>query len=164
MQRQQLRLEIRGIMAAVAVSALILGVYRVDVAPSISVGLIVGSILVLAYKRYSDALAQVVNDERVATRSQKLTLLLTSIIVAVTLIGLSDAAFLAGYFGYPLLWGTFGVAYQSNGPSLQHDVEQYIIGAMFGLIMALTVAYALRRLIWPVVDERPSKAKSQPEE
>jgi hypothetical protein len=48
MQRPRLRFEIRGVMAAVAVSALILGVYRVDVAPNVSVALILGATLVLA--------------------------------------------------------------------------------------------------------------------
>ncbi len=68
MQRPRIRLEIRGIMAAVAVSALILGVYRVDVAPSVTVVLIVGSTSVLAYKRYSDGLAQRVKEKQVTTR------------------------------------------------------------------------------------------------
>jgi len=147
-------------MAAVAVSALVLCVYRVDVAPSVAVVLILGSTSVLAYKRYSDALAQRVNAKQVTTRSQKLTLLLTSVIVAVTLIGLSDAAFLTGYFGYSVL---FGMAYQNDGPSLQQEVEEYIIGAMFGFIMAMTVAYALRRLIWPIVNEPLPPATSLPE-
>jgi hypothetical protein len=164
MQHPRLRLEIRGIMAAVAVSALILGVYRVDVAPSVSVALILGSTLVLAYKRYSDGLAQRLNEGRVTTRSQKFTLVLTSVIVAVTIIGLSDAAFLGGYLGYSVLMAEAGLGYQNALLRHQYEINQLCIGAMFGLIMALTMAYGLRRLIWPVVDERPSPAKSPPEE
>jgi hypothetical protein len=170
MQRPGMRLEIRGIMAAVAVSALVLGVYRVDVAPSVAVVLILGSTSVLAYKRYSDALAQRANAKQVTTRSQKITLLLTSVIVAVTLIGLSDAAFLAGYLGYAVLIAELGFGYQNAlllrahlaGP--QHEVQHLLIGAMFGFMMAMIVASALRRTIWPIVHEPLPPATSPLEE
>jgi hypothetical protein len=169
MQRPGLRLEIRGIMAAVAVSALILGVYRVDVAPSVAVVLILGSTSVLAYKRYSDAMAQRVNAEHPATRSQKITLLMTSVIVAVTLIGLSDAAFLAGYLGYAVLIAELGFGYQNALLLRAHfagaklEVQHLLIGAMFGFIMAMIVAYALRLMIWPIVNEPLPPATSAPE-
>lgn len=158
MQRPRLRLEIRGIMAAVAVSALVLGVYRADVAPTVSVSLIVGSTLVLAYKRYSDGVAERGKGKQVTTRSQRIALLLTSLIVAVTIIGLSDAAFLAGYFGYSVLMAEAGFGYRNVLLRHQYEVSQLLIGAMFGLIMALTVAYALRLLIWPIVEKPPATA------
>jgi hypothetical protein len=98
------------------------------------------------------------------SRQQKLTLLLTSIIVAVTLIGLSDAAFLAGYLGYSVLIAELGLGYQRALLRHHYEVEQLILGAMFGFIMAMTVAYALRRMIWPISNEPIPPAASPPEE
>jgi hypothetical protein len=149
-------------MAAVAVSALILCVYRVDVAPSVTVALILFSISVLAYKRYSYGLAQRVNENRVTTRSQKITLLRTSVIVAVTLIGLSDAAFLAGYLGYVELLGPVWRRYEIALGAL--PLEVHLTGLALGLMMAMTVAYALRLRIWPIVNAPLPPATSSPKE
>jgi hypothetical protein len=108
--------------------------------------------------------AEGVKRKQVTTRSQRIALLLTSHIVAVTIIGLSDAAFLAVYFGYAVLMAEAGLGYQNVLLRHQYEVSQLLIGAMFGLIMALTVAYALRRLIWPIVHEPPSQKISPSEE
>jgi hypothetical protein len=168
MQRLRVRLEIRGIMAAVAVSALLFWVYRVvppgdgvvsaGVPPGVGVELILGSTLVLACKRYSDALAQPVNAKMVTTRSQKIRLLMTSLTIAATLIGLSDFAFLVGYYAYSECLDGFFHTYTTNthGPERQG----YLIAMFCGLIMAMTVAYALRRLIWPIVEKPPAPATS----
>jgi hypothetical protein len=153
-------------MATVAVSALILCVYRVDVAPSVTVVLILLSTSVLAYKRYSYGLAQRVSEKPVTTRSQKITLLLTSVIVAVTLIGLSDAAFLVGYYGYVELLVPISFHYQSRvaGTSRAPEVPELVSGIICGFMMAMAVAYALRRMIWPIVTEPLPPATSPPEE
>jgi hypothetical protein len=167
MQRPRIRLEIRGIMAAVAVSALIVGVYRADVAPSVAVVLIVGSTSALAYKRFVDGLAQRVKEKRVTTRSQKITLFMSSVIVAVTLIGLSDATFLVGYYAYakvlvPLSFGHQTTAW--NGRSREPELQELLIGIACGFVMAMIVAGGLRLTIWPIVTEPLPPAKSPPEE
>jgi hypothetical protein len=165
MQPPRIRLEIRGIMAAVAVSALLLWVCRADLPPIIAaIFFIVGPALALTWKRYSDALAQPLNAKQVTTRKQKITLLLTSFTVAVTVIGLSDFAFLVGYFGYSVLMAEAGFGYRNVLLRHQYEVSQLLIGAMFGLIMALTVAYALRLLIWPIVEKPPAPATAPADE
>jgi hypothetical protein len=166
MQRPRIRLEIRGIMAAVAVSALVVGVYRADVAPSVAVVLIVGSTSALAYKRYADGLAQRVNEARLTTRSQKTTLFMSSVIVAVTIIGLSDATFLVGYYALgevllPLSFGHHTSAW--IGRSREPELQELLIGITCGFVMAMIVAAGLRSTIWPIVTE-PLPPAPPPEE
>jgi hypothetical protein len=161
MQRSKIRLEIRGIMAAIAVSALILGVYRADVAPSVAVVLIVGSTSVLTYKVYSDLLTQAAREVQVITLLNKIALSLTAATVAVTFIGLSDVAFLAGYYGFVEMFTPFWTRYETDR---QLGLEDHLLGACCGFISAMAAAYALKRTIWPIVTEPRGSKRIPPEE
>ncbi len=166
MQRPRIRLEIRGIMAAVAVSALIVGVYRADVAPTVAVVLIVGSTSALAYKRYSDGSAQHAREKRATTRAQKITLFLSSVIVAVTIIGLSDATFLVGYYAFAevLLPRSFGHPTSPwIGRSREPELQELLIGIICGFAMAMIAAAGLRLTIWPILTEPIPPATLPPE-
>jgi hypothetical protein len=64
--------------------------------------------------------------------------------VAATVIGLSDIAFLAGYYGYLEIasWAFRGL------PWIYHDAGYMGDGVIIGVIVALWVASSLRNAFW----------------
>jgi hypothetical protein len=133
------------IMVAVAILALLLAAVRVECAPGSGIAIVVSCIGYLAYKRYSEAVATRLAGGATISRSRKAGLVLSSITLAATIIGLSDFAFLAGYYGF------LKVAYEAVVMShwTPYDDPNYIgIGVVIGVPLALCVASSLRHLVW----------------
>jgi hypothetical protein len=103
-------------------------------------------IVFLAYNRYSEAVARTKERGITTGRTQMAKLLLGSGAVAAAIIGLSDVAFLAGYFGY--MKAIDGIQRRSHWTPY-YDTVHISAGILFGLTLALCVAHAMRRTAWP---------------
>ncbi|APW61551.1 hypothetical protein [Paludisphaera borealis] len=142
-QRLGVRLKLWWLMAAVAVAAVLCAVARKEGSP-IAGAVIVGTcVLVLAYKRFSEALALRRSEGLTTSRPRKVWAALNAVCVAVMVIGLSDLAFLVGYSGYMAL------SSRSSHWSPYDDEAWIAMGAAAGTTLAVRVAVALRRRFWP---------------
>jgi hypothetical protein len=134
-------------MVAVAIVAVSLAAARAESAPIAGITIVGSCVCYLAYKRYSEVVALRVARGLMTNGPQKVTLLLSSVIVAAVIIGLSDVAFLAGYYGY-LRVADKTVRMSHWTP--YHDPGYMSTGVIIGVILALCVASSLRHTIWPL--------------
>src|SRR4051794_28256405 len=100
MRRSGVGIKVRKLMVAVVIVALTLAATHVESALSAVIIIVVGCISCLAYKRYSEVLLLRRVSGLTTSRSQKAGMLLASVTIAAVVIGLSDLAFLTGYYGY----------------------------------------------------------------
>ncbi len=100
MRQSGVRFKAWMLMVTVATVAVSLAVVRVDGAPGATVAIIGSCIFCLAHKRYSEAVALRRAKDLTMSRSQKAVQVLTAVTIAAAVIGVSDIAFLVGYYGY----------------------------------------------------------------
>lgn len=133
------------LMAAVAIAAVCAAATRPESAPSAAVVIIGACVLVLAHHMYSEALAQRLAGGATIGPTQRAVLSLASAALASAVIGLSDLAFLAGYYGFMRL------AYQTvvmSHWSPYDDPGYMVVGVAIGMPLALCVASSLRHTVW----------------
>jgi hypothetical protein len=133
------------LMIAVAMMAVSLAAVQVRIAPSAGLAIIGSCAGYLAYQRYSESVTQREAGGLTTGPARKAWLLLVSGAVAAIIIGLSDLAFLAGYYGF--LRMAFEVIVVSHW-SPYGDPEYMCMGGVLGVTLALLVASSLRRTIW----------------
>jgi hypothetical protein len=133
------------IMVAVAIVALLLAAVRVESAPGSGIAIVLSCIGYLAYKRYSESVAPRLAGGATISRSRKAGLILSSSALAATIIGLSDLAFLAGYYGFLRI--AYEVVVMSHWTPYR-DPGYMGLGVVIGGILALSVAWSLRHFVW----------------
>jgi hypothetical protein len=131
-------------MVAVAILAVCLAATRAESAPGAAIAIIGTCVSYLAYKRYSDAMSLRLARGLTTSRSQKAGLLLASATIASAVIGLSDIAFLIGYYGYLKL--AHETVVRSHWTP-DRDPSYMATGMIIGVILALGVASSLRRTV-----------------
>jgi hypothetical protein len=130
-------------MAAVAIAAVLVVAARFEANPIAGAAIIGACILCLTFRQRRDALVQRQARGLTTSRKQKAFLILSSMSLAVAIIGVSDLAFLTGYYGFMRiinlhLWSHW---------TPYRDPGYMAIGAAIGLIVALRVASILRRKV-----------------
>src|SRR4051812_12385726 len=98
--RSGVGIKVRTLMATVAIVAVSLATTHVESAHSVAIVIVVACISYLAYIRYSEAISLRQVSGLTTSPSQKAGILLASVTVAAVVIGLSDLAFLTGYYGF----------------------------------------------------------------
>jgi hypothetical protein len=130
----------RGLLAVVAFSAVCLSLLRAIHDPFLGlVVLVAGSVAGLAIIRTASELARR-RVEGVTTDAREVaSILISSMVIAVTIIGLSDLAFLVAYHVVDYV-----------GPSHPHHVPSgfCLPSAAVGLVSAILVASRLKHVIW----------------
>jgi hypothetical protein len=144
MRRPNSGLRMWSLGVAVAIVAVSFAAARAESAPGAAIVIVGTCVSLLAYKRYSEAIALRQAGDATISRSQKAGLVLTSATFALAIIGLSDLAFLAGYYGF------LRVAYEAVVWShwTPYDDRNYMgIGVVIGVALALCVASSVRHLV-----------------
>jgi hypothetical protein len=144
MRRSGLEITVASLMVAVAIAAVDLAA-PVDVAHVAMIGTIAACIAYLAYNRYSEAVSRNRTRGVRMGSAQKAGVLLSSITLAMVVVGLSDLAFLIGYYGF--LNGANATVRMSHW-SPYIDPAYIATGGVFGSALALWVAWCLRRAVY----------------
>ncbi len=155
------RLTLGWMMAAIAIVALVLAVSRVDAAPAISLCVFTGCTWYLANRRYTEALARIAADGAAPGPAGKAELAARCALTAAIAIGLPDAAFLGGLYGYMAVVRRVAAVdprWWRWRPDL--DPTHILIGAIVGVAAALYVAAIMRHDLRPATRRR--RAASPP--
>lgn len=165
MEVRKRRLTLGRLMAAIGIVALGFAMSRVDAAPAVSACVFAGCTWYLAGRRYAEAVAGIGPEEGPIRPSRQLRIAARCLAGAAMAIGLPDAAFLAGYYGYMEVvratYRTMKVPVSIFGATdTRPDLEpQHILfGALIGGVAALYVAAIMRRGVRP----RPAARRSIP--
>jgi hypothetical protein len=148
------RLTLGRLMAVIGLVALGFAMPRVDATPAVSLCVFAGCSWYLANRRYAEAMARRAAEGVSTTASRKARIAARCAVGAALAIGLPDAAFLGGYYGY--MRGIFLI----NGtdhfrPDL--EPEHILCGAVVGIAAALYVAAIMRRGRRPAAKKRIAK-------
>ena len=151
MEVRKRRLTLGRLMAVIGLAALCFATPRVDATPAVSFCVFAGCSWYLANRRYAVAMARRAAEGASITSSQKTRLAARCAVGAALAIGLPDAAFLGGYYGY--MRGIFLI----NGtgqfrPDL--EPEHILCGALVGIAAALYVAAIMRRRLRPAAKKK----------
>lgn len=140
------RLTLGRLMAVIGIVALGFAMSRVDAAPAVSLCVFAGCTWYLAHRRYAEALARRdAEGDSIPSRS-KARLVARCLVGAALAIGLPDAAFLGGYYGY--MAAIRSIIIRSHwSPDL--EPEHILGGALIGIAAALYVAAIMRRGLRP---------------
>jgi hypothetical protein len=140
------RLSAWSLMVGVAVVAVVLAAARIDSAPGAGIAIIAACISYLACRYDSVAVARRRELGLTTGPLRRAALFLSSASVAFAIIGLSDLAFLVGYYGYLKVADEIVITSHMSPSS----TEGYMaIGAVIGVVLALCVASSLRRTVSP---------------
>ena len=145
------RVTLGRLMAVIGLVALGFAMPRVDATPAVSFCVFAGCSWYLANRRYAEAMARRAAEGVSTTASRKARIAARCAVGAALAIGLPDAAFLGGYYGY--MRGIFLI----NGtnhfrPDL--EPEHILCGAVVGIAAALYVAAIMRRGLRPAAKRR----------
>jgi hypothetical protein len=146
------RLTLGRMMAAIAIVALGFAVSRVDAAPAVSLCVFAGCTWYLAGRRYHEALARRAAEAEALSPARKARLAAWCALTAAVAIGLPDAAFLGGLYGYMAVIRCVAVVDRRWRPDL--EPTHILIGAVVGIAAALYVAELMRRGIRPAARRR----------
>jgi hypothetical protein len=147
-------------MAAIGVAALCCAAVRVESGPAISTCIVAACVWYLTYRRFAQAMAHREAEGLTTSRSQKARILVRCAIFALVVIGLPDAAFLAGFYGYmSYIHSTISMADMLEFP--HSELEHIAQGAVCGIILALCAAGFLKWIIWPLI-RSPASAAALP--
>jgi hypothetical protein len=135
------RLTLGRLMALIGVVALGFAMRRVDATPAVSFCIFAACSWYLATRRYAEALARRTAEGTSIGPSQKARIAARCGIGAALAIGLPDAAFLGGYYGYMAVIRTINVTSHWR-PDL--EPEHILGGALIGIAAALYVAAIMR--------------------
>ena len=151
MGERRRRLTLGRLMLVIGMTALAFAMTRVDAAPGVSLCVFAACTWFLASRRFAEAMARRAAEGLKTSRAQRARILAGSASIAVVAIGLPDAAFLAGYYGYMKLIREIPRPLYSGNPYL--DLWHVLAGAFFGIIIALYVASIVRRWLGPIVEQ-----------
>jgi hypothetical protein len=144
-------------MAAIGVAALCCAAVRVESGPAISTCIVAACVWYLTYRRFAQAMAHREAEGLTTSRSQKARILARCAIFALVVIGLSDAAFLAGYFGY-MIYIDNTVRMTDIVEFPHEELEHIAKGTVCGIILALCAAGFLKWILWPLIRPPASAA------
>ncbi|MHC5539025.1 hypothetical protein ACYOEI_12475 [Singulisphaera rosea] len=142
MQRAKQGVKAWSLMAAVAIVAVVLAAARPDSAPGAAVAIVGACIAYLAFKTYAERISLRQAQGLSTSRWLKICLGFSSSATAILILGLSDLAFLIGYFGFLKIASEVVV---SSHWTPYADAGYMLTGGLFGMIFALVVASTLRR-------------------
>jgi hypothetical protein len=145
------RLTLGRMMAVIAIVALGIAMSRVDATPAVSLCVFAACTWYLAGRRYAEALARRTAEGAPIGPSQKARIAARCAIVAALAIGLPDAAFLGGYYGYMVTIRSLIVVSHWR-PDL--EPQHILYGALIGIAAALYVAALMRRGWRPAAKRR----------
>ena len=130
------------LMAAVAIVAVSLAAARAESAPAAGIAIIGACASYLGYKTYSGGVTKRQASGLTTSRFQKAGLILGSTTFAASVIGISDLAFLSGYYGYlELVEASVIMTHWTP----YNDPGHMTTGVVIGVALALCVASSLRR-------------------
>jgi hypothetical protein len=140
-------------MAVIAIVALGFALSRVDAAPAVSSCVFAACTWYLAGRRYAEVLARRTAEGAPVGPSQKARIAARCAIVAALAIGLPDAAFLGGFYGYMAVTRSALIeVHRQRG--LELDPAHILAGAIVGVAAALYVAALMRRGWRPATKQR----------
>jgi hypothetical protein len=151
MEVRRRRLTLGRLMAIIGIVALGFAMSRVDATPAVSFCIFAACSWYLATRRYTESLARRNAEGASVGPSQKARIAARCAIGAALAIGLPDAAFLGGYYGYMAVIRTINVTGQWS-PDL--EPEHILGGALIGIAAALYVAAIMRRGLRPATKKR----------
>jgi hypothetical protein len=144
------RLTLGRMMAVIAIVALGFALSRVDAAPAVSFCVFAACTWYLAGRRYAEALARRTAEVASIRRSQRARIAARCAVGAALVIGLPDAAFLGGFYGYMAVIRRAVASVQPGRPwDPQLDLSHVLIGALIGIAATLCVASIMRRGLKP---------------
>ena len=148
------RLTLGRMMAVIGLVALGFAMTRVDAAPAVSLCVFAACTWYLANRRYTDALARRAAEGSPISRPQKARIAARCALIAAIAIGLPDAAFLGGLYGYMAVIrrGAFFETDRRWSPEL--EPTHILIGALIGIAAALYVAAIMRRGFRPAAGKK----------
>jgi hypothetical protein len=150
MRRSGLEIKVGSLKAAVAIAAVDLAT-PFESAHVAMIGTITACIAYLAYNRYSEAVSPRQTSGLRTAPARKAGILLSSAAVALVVVGLSDLAFLIGY--YVFLKAADGIVRTSHWSAFM-DPDYIAMGVVIGSALALWVALCLRRAVY--AHDRPA--------
>jgi hypothetical protein len=158
LRQHAVRFKAWSIMVAVAIVAICCSVAtHIESSLSNALAIIVSCAACLTYRRYFESLALRQARGLITSETEKRILLARSAMFAVMILGLSDAAFMTGYYGFLKVGFLLGVAARRS----PHDDPVFIIlGGGVGMVLALKVASWLRSTVWPLEGEGASRGCS----
>ncbi len=148
-------------MLVIGIAALILAMVRMDraPAPAVSICVFAACAWYLASKRFAEAMVRREAAGLTTTRMQRMRILVVSGCVAVVVIGLPDAAFLAGYHGYMRAIRAMGI---ESHWTPDYDPWHMTVGAAIGIISALYVASLVRYGFGPIIGRKSAGSATSP--
>jgi hypothetical protein len=144
MRRSGAALKAWTLMVAVAIVAVSLAAARTESAPSAGIAIVGGCTSYLAYNRYTEAVSLRRATGLTTSPLQRAGMFFASVTIAAVVIGLSDIAFLTGYYGYLKIAVQIVV---TSHWTPYHDPGHMATGGIIGVIVALWVASSLRRTV-----------------
>jgi hypothetical protein len=167
------RLTLGRLMAVVGLIALGFAMTRVDAAPAVSLCVFAACTWYLANRRYTEALARRAAEGTEVSPSRKARIATRCAAVAAIAIGLPDAAFLGGFYGYMKVVRRFTPFETDRTWPPELDPTHILIGALVGIAAALYVAALMRHGLRPAprnkrvrsdtIDRRPSRRLAEHE-
>jgi hypothetical protein len=152
------RLTLGRLMAAIAIVALGFAVSRVDAAPAVSLCVFAGCTWYLASRRYTEALARRATEKAVLSPIRKVRIAAWCALTAAIAIGLPDAAFLGGFYGYMAVVRRITLRETDVHWAPELDPGAILTGALIGIASALYVAAIMRGGLKPRAKKRASSA------
>ncbi len=138
------RLTLGRMMAAIAIVALAFAVSRVDAAPAVSLCVFAGCTWYLAGRRYAEAAARHAAEGADLSPARKARLAARCAVIAAIAIGLPDAAFLGGLYGYLAVVRRLTPYEVDLQWSPEIEPGNILIGALIGIAAALYVVALMR--------------------
>ena len=148
-------------MAIIAIIALGFAMTRVDAAPAVSLCVFAGCTWYLAVRRFNETMARRAAEGAETSPGRKARIAAHCAMIAALAIGLPDAAFLGGFYGYMAVIRRHHRRDDHWSPTSSPSTSS--IGALIGIAAALYVAAIMRRGFRPAVRKRrvPSAAASR---
>ncbi len=150
-------------MAIIGIIALGFAMTRVDAAPAVSLCVFAGCTWYLAVRRFNETMARRAAEGAETSPGRKARIAARCALIAALAIGLPDAAFLGGFYGYMAVMRRLVI--RETDRLWTHELEpvHILIGALIGIAAALYVAAIMRRGFRPAVRKKraPSAAASR---
>ncbi len=155
-------LTIGRLMIVIGVIALVFALTRVDAAPGVSLCVFAACTWYLASRRFAEAMARRTAEGLTTSPAQRAGILARAASIAMVAIGLPDAAFLAGYYGY--MEAVIRITFQKGPWSPIYDPWHMTAGVVLGIISALYVASMVRQWVGPIAGKKPRSAATPAQE
>jgi hypothetical protein len=165
-------------MLVIGVAALVFAMTRVEATPGVSLFLFAACSWYLASRRFAETMARRTAQGLTTSRAHTARILAGCAGVAAVAIGVPDASFLAGYYGYmegiralcaqpfwalpsvpalpPMGYPVIRTTMPMADWNPYVDPMQILAGSLAGLIVALSVASIVRQWLGPIVGKKPA--------